>query len=309
MSTTIQELKSKLEARDLSGFLDIYESMVRSSSARPPEFTGITQRLLPPILRDLLHNECVSAGDLMRIYQLIRSCQLLVVDDTILDGINCRLGTAWAIVKQLGEQSPPPLSLYKEACSPKRRAQTSQQSEGCTPMRRIVISSVFQLGPVHISDALSFKKNLCASSQEREFLKAIRQFFPNFRAYPNVPLRNFLDVDGFILRLSDRHHSYVWGAQVDVLLCTEDEDPIAGFELDSIHHDAGKAMERDGLKDDLFATAGIPLMRIRADETSHVRAEDFFDMLVADEATLEKLRPRRLRPRRNHDALVPAQTI
>lgn len=148
---------------------------------------------------------------------------------------------------------------------------------------------------------------MCASSQERKFLLAIRQYFPSLRAYPNVPLRNFMDVDGFVMRLSDRHRQYSWAAQVDVLLCTEEEDPVAGFELDSVMHDSDEACERDRLKDELFSLASMPLVRIRADDTANVRAEDFFDLLVAESEMLDRLRPRRLRPRRNHDRLIPAE--
>ncbi|MBK8358716.1 MAG: hypothetical protein IPL15_06920 [Comamonadaceae bacterium] len=61
------------------------------------------------------------------------------------------------------------------------------------------------------------------------------------------------------------------------------------------------------MKDELFALAAIPLLRVRADDTANVRAEDFYDLLVADSETLDRLRPRRLRPRRNHDMLVPAE--
>lgn len=173
-------------------------------------------------------------------------------------------------------------------------------------MQRVVVSSSFCIGPVRMTDSLSFKKNLCLSSQEREFLKAVRQYFPSFWAYPNVALRNFIDVDGFIGRLSDRHRTFSWSAQVDVLLCTDDEDPVAAFELDSVHHDNEDAAERDHLKDERLGLAGLPLIRIRPSDTRNVRAEDFFDLLCAQHQELDKLRPRRLRPRRVHDMLVPA---
>lgn len=57
----------------------------------------------------------------------------------------------------------------------------------------------------------------------------------------------------------------------------------------------------------LFKLAGLPLVRIRAADTTAVRAEDFYDLLMAESTTLDTLRPRRLRPRRSHDFLVPAE--
>ncbi|MCK7582703.1 MAG: hypothetical protein MZV65_48835 [Chromatiales bacterium] len=57
--------------------------------------------------------------------------------------------------------------------------------------------------------------------------------------------------------------------------------------MTSALHDLDEA-ERDQLKDELFALAAIPLVRIRYDDTANVRAEDFYDLLVADSETLDK---------------------
>ncbi len=64
--------------------------------------------------------------------------------------------------------------------------------------------------------------------------------------------------------------------------------------------------KRDAMKDKLFAIAGVPLVRIRAEDTTNVRAEDFYELLLAQSETLGELRPRQLQPRRNYDTLVPA---
>ena len=92
------------------------------------------------------------------------------------------------------------------------------------------------------------------------------------------------------------------------MLCTIDEDPIAGIELDSVHHDTEEAIERDELKNTIFQLAGLPLVRIRPSDEKAVRAEDFYDLLVSDSDRLDRLRPRRLRPRRTHDFPVPAES-
>jgi Protein of unknown function (DUF2726) len=82
-----------------------------------------------------------------------------------------------------------------------------------------------------------------------------------------------------------------------------------GIELDSIHHDSEEAVERDELKNRLFKLAGPPLVRIRAADTKAVRADDFYNLLMSQSKTLDSLRPRRLRPRRTHEFLVPAKVI
>lgn len=127
--------------------------------------------------------------------------------------------------------------------------------------------------------------------------------------YPNLPLRNFIDIDKLEGTEPLRARGCAWSAQVDVLLCTVDEDPIAGFELDSMHHDTEDARERDELKSLLFKLAGLPLVRIRADDERAFRAEDFYDLLMAESKTLDFIRPRRMRPRRTHDMLVPADAV
>ncbi|MFA6313845.1 MAG: DUF2726 domain-containing protein [Sterolibacterium sp.] len=309
MNSIAQDLRSHLESRDFSGFLDAFEAVSRSSE-RPPAVTAVTQRILPPLLIAGLRAGNLSADDLIRIWRLIRSSQLLIIDNDILTEINNRIGAAWVEVEGPDTDLPEPLMTFStaaaEGAQPARPVCSSSTDGAAIALKRIVVRSAFTVGLVSSTDSLSLKKNVCASSQEREFLKALRQYFPNLQAYPNVPLRNFMDVDSGMARLSDRHRSFAWASQVDVLLCTEDEDPVVGFELDSLHHDAEEAGERDQLKNELFTTAGIPLVRIRPANTRDVRAEDFYDLLVAEECTLDKLRPRRLRPRRTHDVLVPA---
>lgn len=66
------------------------------------------------------------------------------------------------------------------------------------------------------------------------------------------------------------------------------------------YYDSEDASERDRVKNKLFKLAGSPLIRIRVDDIKAVRAEDFYDLLVAQSEKLDVLRPRR-----THDSLVP----
>jgi hypothetical protein len=310
MSAAVQELRALLEERDIGRFLAAYERV--EIEHRSIELTGVTQRIFPTVLREALLRGNLASEDVVKLWSLVRTGRLVLVENDLLEGINAVLNGAWRDVKGPETTLPDKLLTYSSdpEPAPRPRARPTAEpsgTENAIPMRRIVIGSAFTLGSARLSDSLAFKKNICASSQEREFIKAVRQYFPNLSAYPNVPLKNFMDVDGLIGRLSDRHRNYAWAAQVDLLLCTDDEDPVAGFELDSALHDTDEVRERDHLKDELFSMAVIPLLRIRADDTANVRAEDFYDLLVAESETLDQLRPRRLRPRRNHDTLVPAE--
>ena len=174
-------------------------------------------------------------------------------------------------------------------------------------VKRVAIVSTFSLGIWSTVDSFDFRRNVCASQQEREFLRAVRQYFPSLQAYPNMPLRNFIDIEKLEGTVPVRARSYAWSAEVDVLLCTADEDPVLGIELDSVHHDTEDAAERDDLKNLLFNLAGLPLVRIRPSDERAVRAEDFYDLLMSESKILDAIRPRRLRPRRTHESLVPAE--
>jgi hypothetical protein len=311
MQRDLKNLRAFLEAREVENFLTEIEHVAARVHGMI-EFTVLTQTLFPPLLREWLSLPNIPSRSILQLWDLIRNDVILVVENDLLSAINARLDSAWGDFAGRVAFFPERLRLFPE-CSearPQSRAQSLPAPlEIGTPaitMRRIVLRSAFIIGSVRLNDLTTAKRNLCASSQEREFLKAVRLFLPNAWAYPNVPLRNFIQTDGIFPPLSRRQQHYSRTAEVDVLLCTHDEDPIVGFELDSALHDSDIARERDQLKNQLFSLAGIPLLRIRADDTSNVRAEDFYDLLMAEKETLDKLRPSRLRPRRNHDSLVPS---
>ena len=313
MTVAVSDLRELLEAKDLDGFLKLHEAQGLLLMSQPG--AGLcTQRLLPALCRELFARDAVNAETVLLLGRLVRSGQLLIVDNDILEAINHRIELAFptGVPQPAGSAASAGSSLKLPLYSQEPRVPVSPDSakaqvrpRDAMPMERIVICSSFKVGFMSMSDSFSFKKNLCASSQEREFMKAIRQYFPNLRAYPNLPLRNFIDLDALGGLTNEQMRRFCWNSQVDVLLCTEDEDPVAGIELDSVHHDDVEAQERDTLKDQLFSLAGVPLVRIRSADTPNVRAEDFYDLLLTKSDALDGLRPRQLRPRRNHDTLVP----
>lgn len=176
-------------------------------------------------------------------------------------------------------------------------------------MRRVVITSDFVISDFRATDAYSFKRNLCGNHQALEFLKALRLYFPSLIAHPNIPLRHFIDEDRVRDFTTETQFAEFRVASVDVLLCTQDEDPVAGFELETKPDGLGNAIANCPIKNQLFKVAGIPLIRIRATSSSDVRAEDFYSLLCESPDDLASLRPIRMRPRRNHDSLVPADGL
>jgi hypothetical protein len=192
------------------------------------------------------------------------------VENDLIVGINLRINEALSLVEPHTVLPVQPLATFDDFKSqrthrwPSKPVPAQGTNEPAVEVKRVVVASAFTFGTWAAVDAFNFRKNLCASQQEYEFLRAVRQYFPSLYAYPNQPMRNFVDVEKLEATLPVRTRNYAWSAQVDVLLCTVDEDPVIGIELDSIHHDSEEVAERDELKNLLFKLAGIPLVRIRA---------------------------------------------
>lgn len=313
MSPQLERMRELLEAEDIGGFLSAYVEYV-ATGQQDPAATNLTQRLLPPVLLRVMQSERLPAPALVQLYRMVLHGRLLVVENDVLHAINLRIDEAMRLVEPTEKLPVTRLRIFRDESQPKRAAEPVRQPGDGDVMRvrrvaRVAVVSAFSLETWSVSDAFDFRKNLCASRQESEFLQAVRQFLPNLQAYPNVPLRNFIDIDKLEERLPVRVRNYAWSAQVDVLLCTCDEDPVAGIELDSVHHDTEDARERDELKNKLFTLAGLPLLRIRPQDEKAVRSEDFYDLLVAQATDLAMLRPRRMRPRRTYDSLAPAEVV
>lgn len=312
MTPAAENLRVLLERCDIDGFLSAFESY-RQQNTIEPVVTALTQRVLPTMLRQGFKENSLQPATVVRLYRMVRSSRLLLVEEELLVGINERINDA---MRQAEPETATPVTplVTNEDVMPKGvRWSPPEASQGrrvaATSMKRVAIVSTFSVGTWSAVDAFDFRRNACASQQEREFLRAVRQFFPSLQAYPNMPLKNFIDIEKLEATFPARVRNYAWTAQVDVLLCTADEDPVAGIELDSVHHDTEVATERDELKNTLFTLAGLPLVRIRAGNEKAVRAEDFYDLLISESKALDALRPRRMRPRRTHDFLVPAESV
>ena len=216
-----------------------------------PVVTALTQRVFPPLLRTAFQEERLPPAVMARLYRMVRSGQLVLVENDLLVAINLRIDDAIREVEPATVTPVPPL-VTKEDVRPKAvqwspPSMPGGQRVAATEMKRIAVVSAFTFGTWAAVDAFDFRRNACASQQEREFLRAVRQFFPSLQAYPNMPLKNFIDIDKLEATVPARVRQYAWLAQVDVLLCTADEDPVAGIELDSMHHDTEEAAERDEL--------------------------------------------------------------
>lgn len=313
VSAAIKHMRRRLEADDLDGFLAAYEHYVLTAVFEPAAIS-LTQTSLPSVLRKGFEKGSVTAKTLVTLWRLALNGSLLLVENDLRSMINQNIDGALKTLAMTADLPAKPLPVRVEAATKlsnsigRRREPPSAQE--CSQMKRVSIVSTFSIRTWSASDGLDFKRNLCASNQEREFLRAIRQYFPSMQSYPNIALRSFINLDKLGLSIPGSYRKFAWQSQVDILLCTCDEDPVAGFELDSSWHDNEAAASRDDIKNKLFQLAGLTLFRIRPADPHAVRAEDFYDLLNAERA-LDLIRPRRMRPRRTHDGLAPenAETV
>lgn len=301
-------MKKQLIADDLDGFLASYERYMQSSVFELAAIP-VTQIALPKALRKGFKYGTVKPDTLLTLSRLVRNGSLLICDNHLSSMIEHLAPTSKAPPKgssnSLGSALPNHPNIENELLAVLHPgiAENKPARESFT-MKRISIVSTFTIKNWSASDAFDFRRNLCNSNQETEFLRAVRQFFPSMQSYPNVLLRSFIDLDSIGSMIPNSFREFACRSQVDILLCTSDEDPVAGFELDSSWHDSGDAKRRDDIKNKLFELSGLPLFRIRHNDPRFVRAEDFYDLLNAEPA-LDEIRPRRLRSRRFHDGLVP----
>lgn len=153
----------------------------------------------------------------------------------------------------------------------------------------------------------SAKRTLLRSPQEREFLKAARMFFVGREVLPNIRLTNFIDLDQLASKLPAEIRRYGTMAEADVLIVSPvDYDPIGVIELDSGYHDTPIARLRDSMKERLLEHAGIPFVRLRAENCEAIHADNFYSLLQDQWPKFESFRLQGWREREMHARLLPA---
>ena len=179
MSRDLEDLKALLDERNLVDFFEAF-GQFHGSVRADPGLMVVTQRLLPAILLEELAHGGLSPEEIVSAYRLIRAGILIVVDNTILAGINERLLSAWAHVHGTEDPAPPKLVLFAEESATPAKAPAAPRpahaAPGAISMERIVLSCEFAIGFTALSDLVAMKRNLTASPQEREFLRAVRQW-------------------------------------------------------------------------------------------------------------------------------------
>lgn len=307
MNTETKTLLDMLSKDDLETFLAKYE-LYRLSDLFESYCLNRIQSALSTVARRHFRESRVTGKEIAKLWMLAEVKYLLPIDDDlralITRKIDAAVGTTDLKPAKGSQRLSTPIEKAHENSSELHGRLTADAIQDCSRVRRVAISTTFDIQAWPASMAFNCTRNLCDSSQEKAFLRALRLYFPAMFAYPNVALRSFINLDKIRPSPSDRLCQYSRSSRVDVLLCTHDEDPVAGFELDSAWHDGSDARSRDAMKNKLFQLSGIPLIRIRPENPGKVRAEDFYGLLIAEQG-LNLVRPKRMNPTQESDSLKP----
>lgn len=177
--------------------------------------------------------------------------------------------------------------------------------DGTLIVRRVVQISNYRLGTFGASDALGIKRSVFRSEQERTFLQALSLRFPGLHAFPNYPLDQFADFHKLRDLVDSETLEYGKHCRVDAILVVPGEgDPVAAFELDSPLHDDPAKARKDRLRNRLFRAIQIPFFRLRAEQSTSVRVDEWYAILT-DQIAGKIDCGSHLRVRSTHQTLVP----
>lgn len=94
--------------------------------------------------------------------------------------------------------------------------------------------------------------------------RTLIEIFPNHLVFPNIGLKNIIDVQKIKDYLSDEMVDYLFKAQVNfAVINTTSYFPVVVFEKDSEYNDTEIGKKRAEYKDTIFKIGGVPLARIR----------------------------------------------
>jgi len=316
----IDALREAVQAKDINTFLERYKELrPRLMTTRDARFANLVPRLFEPMVLAQLRSGAVSDTTLVRLWSAAREFCPVLVNEELLEYIDERIDAALQVSNSTHQVPAAKLSQAAQLASSRAASHhdlrqstkgdlkvSSDKVPAIVQLRRTIrITQYSLMGDFRDTDARSAARTLLRSPQELAFLKAVRAFFPQCHPQVNVPLSNFIDADFLGYAKDSEIRRFLRFSMVDLLLCTCELDPIAGFEIDSSYHDTADQQEADRKKDLVFRDACIPLFHIRDDDPSTVTEEDFYDVLAADER-VHALRRRRMRVGRDTiSRLVP----
>ena len=125
-------------------------------------------------------------------------------------------------------------------------------------------------------------------NSQREFTiyQMLVQLCPNHLVFPNCSLQSVMSYERMKELVSEDDFGYYLRASVDIVVVSSTTYlPMLAIEVDSVWHDTERQQRNDDKKDRLFASAGIPFMRLRpvgspSENTIRAQVAEHVDELV-----------------------------
>jgi hypothetical protein len=120
------------------------------------------------------------------------------------------------------------------------------------------------VGRIIRTQGTSAVKQVFNSNREFTIYQVMVQLCPNHLVFPNSSLQSIMSFDRMKQLVSEDDFGYYLRASVDIVVVSATTFlPLLAIEVDSVWHDTERQQRNDDKKDRLFATAGIPFMRLR----------------------------------------------
>lgn len=120
------------------------------------------------------------------------------------------------------------------------------------------------IGRIVRSRGTSAVKQVFNSQREFTIYQMLVQLCPNHLVFPNCSLQSVMSYERMKDLVSEDDFGYYLRASVDIVVVSSTTYlPMLAIEVDSVWHDTERQQRNDEKKDRLFASAGIPFMRLR----------------------------------------------
>lgn len=129
-------------------------------------------------------------------------------------------------------------------------------------------------------------KQVFNSQREFTIYQLLVQLCPNHLVFPNCSLQSIMRYERMKELVNEDDFGYYLRASVDIVLVSSTTYlPMLAIEVDSVWHDTQRQQRNDDKKDRLFASAGIPFMRLRpvgspSESTIRAQVAEHVDELV-----------------------------
>lgn len=133
---------------------------------------------------------------------------------------------------------------------------------------------------------LPYKSKYLLTKTEYSFYKSLKPICDNHDCLicPKVGLKDMAEV-------TDKSNYYKWFGKinqkhVDFLICDSNLKPLFALELDDYSHSNQRAQKSDEFKDALYNSIGLPLKRIKVNNTYNEIEHILFPLVIQSNSTI-----------------------